>query len=225
MQLTTLPRVPTAFALASILAFTTACSGPAGSLSPTGPSAAVNGAASSSALVGAAGDPIDPCEEVVQAAGDPIEPNPCEPPCEETFTATSDEPVEPCEPPPPPPPPPGDEGCTPGYWKNHLGSWAATGYSTGQSLTGVFGGNALSGSLLDALNFGGGSGVDGAKRNLLRAAVAALLNAAHPGVDYTRTTAAVISSVTTALNSGDRATMLGLASALDLDNNLGCPIS
>ena len=22
----------------------------------------------------------------------------------------------------------GDEGCTPGYWKNHLGSWPATGY-------------------------------------------------------------------------------------------------
>jgi hypothetical protein len=25
--------------------------------------------------------------------------------------------------PPPPPPPPGDDGCTPGYWKNHVENW------------------------------------------------------------------------------------------------------
>lgn len=131
----------------------------------------------------------------------------------------------PSEPPPPPPPPPGDEGCTPGYWKNHLDSWGPTGYTPGQSLTSVFGANALSGSLLDGLGFGGGPGVTGAKRILLRAAVAALLNAAHPGVAYTQSAASVIASVNAALASGSRDTMLALASSLDRDNNLGCPLN
>jgi hypothetical protein len=80
-------------------------------------------------------------------------------------------------------------------------------------------------TLLDALNYQGGSGITGAARNLLRAAVAALLNAAHPDVDYPRTTADVISQVNAALASNNRNTMLALASSLDKDNNLGCPIN
>jgi hypothetical protein len=138
-------------------------------------------------------------------------------------------PDDPCEVAPekcePPPPPPGDEGCTPGYWKNHLASWPPTGFSTGQALTSVFGPNALPGTLLEALSFGGGPGVTGAKQILLRAAVAALLNAASPDVDYTRTTAQVIAAVNTALASDDRGVILALATALDTDNNLGCPIN
>jgi len=82
-----------------------------------------------------------------------------------------------------------------------------------------------SASLLDALDFNGGSGVEGGARNLLRAAVAALLDASHPGVDYPRTTASVISSVDSALASGDRDFMLDLATSLDRDNNLGCPLN
>ena len=60
---------------------------------------------------------------------------------------------------------------------------------------------------------------------LLRAAVAALLNASHPGVDYPRSTASVISDVNTALASGNRDTMLTLANSLDADNNQGCPLN
>lgn len=41
-------------------------------------------------------------------------------------------------PPPPPPPPTGDEGCTPGYWKNHTSAWAGSGYSPGQTAGSVF---------------------------------------------------------------------------------------
>ncbi|MCC7033824.1 MAG: hypothetical protein IT179_13435 [Acidobacteria bacterium] len=200
----------TALSLAGVLAFVAACSGPSSSLSPTGPTPT----AASSATGGANFSPNPTPEE------------PPPPPCEEVSGATSTgtEP-EPCEPPPPPPPPPGDEGCTPGYWKNHLDSWGPTGYTPGQSLTSVFGANALSGSLLDGLGFGGGPGVTGAKRILLRAAVAALLNAAHPGVAYTQSAASVIASVNAALASGSRDTMLALASSLDRDNNLGCPLN
>ena len=125
-----------------------------------------------------------------------------------------------------PPPPPGDEGCTPGYWKNHVDSWPPTGYAPGQTVGSVFAGSSFGGSsLLEALGFGGGPGVTGAQKILLRAAVAALLNAAHPGVAYTQSAASVISAVNAALASGSRDTMLALASSLDRDNNLGCPLN
>lgn len=122
------------------------------------------------------------------------------------------------------------QGCTPGYWKNHTDSWPPTGYSPSQSVASVFSQAAAypefgSSSLLEALKFHGGKGVEGAAAILLRAAVAALLNASHPGVDFPRTPASVISSVDAALASGDRDTMLSLAMSLDFDNNLGCPLN
>ena len=82
-----------------------------------------------------------------------------------------------------------------------------------------------SATLHEALNFGGGGGVDGAARNLLRAATASLLNTSHSGVAYPRTTSSVIADTNAALASGDRATMLGLAASIDRDNNLGCPLN
>ncbi len=126
--------------------------------------------------------------------------------------------------------PTGGQGCTPGYWKNHTDSWPPTGYSPSQKVQSVFGeasgypslGNA---SLLDALSFQGGSTLEGAAGNLLRASVAALLDSSHPGVNYPRTPASVISDVNAALASGNRDTMLSLASSLDADNNLGCPLN
>ncbi|MFP5286084.1 MAG: hypothetical protein ACLGI9_10140 [Thermoanaerobaculia bacterium] len=124
----------------------------------------------------------------------------------------------------------GDDGCTPGYWKNHTESWAGTGYSPDQTTGSVFSGasafpSLASQSLLQSLQGGGGSGTLGAARILLRAAVAALLNAAHDGVDYPRTTAEILADVNAALTSNDRNTMLALASELDSDNNLGCTLN
>jgi len=122
------------------------------------------------------------------------------------------------------------QGCTPGYWKNHTDSWPATGYSPSQSVQSVFASAAGypgigSASLIEALDFKGGSGVDGAAHNLLRAAVAGLLDASHPGVEYPRVPANLIADVNAALASGDRDTMLMLASSIDADNNLGCPLN
>ncbi len=65
----------------------------------------------------------------------------------------------------------------------------------------------------------------GAESILLRAAVAALLNAADPLISYPLSTSQVIAQVNTAIASGDRSTILALASTLDADNNLGCPIN
>jgi prealbumin domain-containing protein len=124
-------------------------------------------------------------------------------------------------------PPVGNEGCSHGYWKNHESAWASTGYAPSQTVGSIFSGSdpLASSTLLDALKFKGGSTIAGAKQILLRQAVAALLNAAHPGVAFPRTTAQVIAAVNAALASNDRTTILDLASALDADNNLGCPLS
>jgi len=131
--------------------------------------------------------------------------------------------------PPPPPPPTGDEGCSPGYWKNHTGSWATTGYSPGQTAGSVFnlsGFPSLAGkTLLQSIQGGGGPGTLGAATVLMRAATAALLNASSSGVDYPLTQAQVISQVNAALASNNRDTMLSLAGTLDGDNNLGCPMN
>ncbi|HSG40309.1 MAG TPA: hypothetical protein VLE27_11775 [Thermoanaerobaculia bacterium] len=130
----------------------------------------------------------------------------------------------------PPPIATGTQGCTPGYWKNHTDSWAAAGQAPGAKVQSVFsqasGYSSLgSASLLDALSFKGGSSLDGAAGNLLRASVAALLDASHPGVAYPRTPGSVVADVDAALASRDRDTILGLASRLDADNNLGCPLN
>ena len=118
-------------------------------------------------------------------------------------------------------------GCSHGYWKNHTDAWI--GFTTTQTVEGVFNVPDAFGldsdSLLTALNYPGGKDLIGAARILLRQAVAALLNAAHPDVTYPRTAGQVIDDVNAALaTTDDRATMLALASQLDADNNLLCPL-
>lgn len=120
------------------------------------------------------------------------------------------------------------EGCSHGFWKNHPEAWVPTGYSPEQTVEFVFDVPDEyvpdTDSLQAALEYGGGDDVAGGARILLRAAVAALLNAAHPDVDYPRTPEDVIASVNAALATVDRQTMIALAGQLDNDNNLGCPI-
>ena len=124
---------------------------------------------------------------------------------------------------------PGVEGCSPGYWKNHPDSWAATGYATSQVVQTVFNAAVLYPSLgfatlQQGLSFGGGSGAEGGARILLRAGIAALLNAAHPDAGYPRSSADVLAQVNAALASQSRNVMLALATSLDVNNNLGCPL-
>ena len=159
----------------------------------------------------------------------------------------------------------GDQGCTPGYWKNHLASWIPTEFdpldelSTAEPLGPCFGvfdpgypngnghdwwtcdldegkvadgtPNAIPDDLLNGLGFPGGCGPTercdkpGAARILLRAAVAAILNASHPDVAYTMSVADIISDVQDAILSKNRNVMLALAASIDTDNNLGCPLN
>lgn len=190
-----------AIALISALTLAACAGSPASSLNPTGPSsAAVGGSAS-------------------------FNPNPDEPVCEPpdvTNPRTNE-----CE---PPPPPPGNEGCTPGFWKANVkaggSAWTAAGYAPGQMVGSVFAAGGFNNyTLLAALEFGGGPAVAGATQNLLRAAVAAVLNAAHNGVAYPQTVAGIRTAVNNAISSGDRDAILALAAALDANNNLGCPLN
>lgn len=120
----------------------------------------------------------------------------------------------------------GFEGCTLGYWKvkKHHDSWPLP-YTTSTLLQNYFGVDAPDATFLTALSFQGGPGVDGAKRILMKQAVASLLNATSSGVDFPLTSAQVIQQVTFALGTGDREVMLSLASTLDAYNNQGCPLN
>lgn len=124
--------------------------------------------------------------------------------------------------------PTGGEGCTPGYWKNHLFAWAPTGLSPYQSLSSVFSATGLGGlgstNLSDALRFGGGGSLEAKKQILLRAAVASLLDASHPDISF-GSAADVIDAVNDALESSSAGTILALATSLDDRNNAGCPLS
>lgn len=125
----------------------------------------------------------------------------------------------------------GNEGCTPGYWKNHTSNWQEYRPSTRLGQPWDFPAELASFenvTMLQALQGGGGSGLDGAARTLLRASTAAYLNAAHEGVGYPyrrfNEPGQLQMRIDAALASLDRQTMLDLAAELDRANNLGCPL-
>lgn len=122
----------------------------------------------------------------------------------------------------------GVDGCGPGFWKTHptAAVWGPAGHSPGDTVSSVFAvdGTAGSATLLQALDFRGGRGIDGAERILMRAAVSALLNASHLNVGYAFSDADVISLVQEAVASNDRRSLLELAGMLDDLNNGFCPI-
>jgi uncharacterized repeat protein (TIGR01451 family) len=113
------------------------------------------------------------------------------------------------------------EGCTPGFWKqeHHFDSWV--GFAPNQTLESVFDVPDALGldnlTLAEALALNGG-GVNA----LLRHAVAALLNASSPGVDFDLTVAEVISATNAALASGNYEAQKDIFAGL---NEQGCPLS
>ena len=102
------------------------------------------------------------------------------------------------------------EGCTPGYWKNHLFAWDDTPYSTGDDFDTVFGTDLFDPDLTlgQAIKHGGGG-----EFRLGRHGTAALLSAAHPHVNYGLTVGEVIQAV----QDGD-------ADLLEFHNEQDCPL-
>jgi hypothetical protein len=119
------------------------------------------------------------------------------------------------------PPPAPFQGCTPGYWRQdqHFDSWVPTGFAPGDDFETVFGVNASfdPDSLLNAVWLGGGG-----ENALARHAVAALLNAAHPDVNYQFTIAEIIAGVQNAYATGN---FEPFKTQLDFANNAGCPLN
>jgi hypothetical protein len=122
-----------------------------------------------------------------------------------------------------------NEGCTPGYWKQeqHFDSWPAP-YTPDSNLRDIFVTSPVElipdDTFLEALNYGGGPGVDGATQILLRQAVAALLNASSPDVGFPVSIGHVVSTTIDRIESGHRQTILNRAIYFDSINNLDCPI-
>jgi hypothetical protein len=117
----------------------------------------------------------------------------------------------------------GNNGCTPGYWRNHANRWE--GFSPGQNFDYVFGVTYLGTEVTL------GMAVD--KPNLYGTfafhAVAALLNstggvpnADGTTVDYAFTTQQVIDMVKAAVNGGD---IEATKNMFETENEKGCPLS
>jgi hypothetical protein len=86
--------------------------------------------------------------------------------------------------------------------------------------------SALAGNtLMQALNFKGGSDLIGGARNLLRISVSSLLNACDPDIAFPMDLQEVIDAVNAALATLDRTQMGTLQTLLGGYNNLGCPIN
>jgi hypothetical protein len=115
------------------------------------------------------------------------------------------------------------EGCTQGYWgqEQHFDSWGPTGYTTTTLFSSAFGRTLPdpNATLLDALN---PQGSVSQLEQLAQQATAALLNAAHPDINYPLTTAQVISKFQAAFDSGNYEATKDL---FDGYNNSFCPLN
>jgi uncharacterized repeat protein (TIGR01451 family) len=115
------------------------------------------------------------------------------------------------------------EGLSHGFWKNHEEEWV--GYLPSDMTGDIFDIpdelSSVNDTLRNALQFKGGNGVEKAAKLLMVQSVAALLNTAHPYINYPFSESALISNVTDALASLNRQTMLSLKDTLDEYNNLG----
>jgi hypothetical protein len=122
---------------------------------------------------------------------------------------------------PPPPPPSGNQGCTPGYWKQsqHFDSWPNPPYRTDTPFASVFEKGIFNGTLLQALGANGGG-----KNALARHAAAALLNAQSPDVAYKYTVSEVI-AITNGEAPYNKLTVEQRKNLLEAANESGCPLN
>jgi hypothetical protein len=122
------------------------------------------------------------------------------------------------------------QGLTVGYYKNHLGAFAAVGLDPNTTLAQEFGayGDFAPGSpyasladvtLADALSFHGGPTLADKAQILLRQAVTALLNASSSAINYPLSAIDVLNDVHAALASHDPNVITNLASQLDSYNS------
>jgi hypothetical protein len=105
----------------------------------------------------------------------------------------------------------GSEGCTPGFWRNHLTWWATTPYSPSDKVNDTFGCDLVSDDNLTL-----GTVIDAPQTYGVLAfhAIAALLNSTCPDVDFGLSA----DEVKDLACAGDKST-------LSTENEKGCPLS
>jgi hypothetical protein len=123
----------------------------------------------------------------------------------------------------------GEEGCEAGFWKVHPECWCE-GHGTADLVGSVFVvpselSDLADDTLLDVFYYHGGGDVAGAARMLLRAGVAAMLNACDEDISYPMSEAAVVDAVSAALGTLDRQELLELRTTLQMYNSYGCPLN
>ncbi|HEX9944584.1 MAG TPA: hypothetical protein VGG03_21445 [Thermoanaerobaculia bacterium] len=121
-------------------------------------------------------------------------------------------------------------GCSADFWSSQGSKpWFAAGLRPEQRVQDVFRESAPYGSvavamLRTALRFQGGPGLPGLVQDLVRAGVAALLNAGHPKLEYPLTQTQVLTKVDSALRSADAAAILAATHELERANDAACPL-
>lgn len=121
-------------------------------------------------------------------------------------------------------------GCTEAFWSGSPAAvWGPTGTKPGERVVGLFTearaySLVATSTLQTALRFRREGGLVGAAKAVVRAGVAAYLNASHPKLEYPLTRTQVITRVDTALRSGDPETMFAAARGFEEDNGVGCPL-
>jgi hypothetical protein len=123
--------------------------------------------------------------------------------------------------------PTGNQGCTPGFWKNNLLAWESTSpnvYPTDTLVGSVFTGahSPYAGMTFLEILQGGDNAMEA---KLLRQAVAALLNTVHFDVAFPIGSEGVLIGMVNTALAGDEDAMEALKDQLDTWNNLGCPLS
>jgi hypothetical protein len=120
-------------------------------------------------------------------------------------------------------------GCADSFWNAAPGAWGPTGTKPTVRVVDLFKearpyGHIGSANLQTALRFRPDGGLLGIAKAVVRAGVAAYLNAGHPKIEYPLTRTQIITKVDTALRSNDAATMSAAARELETANGAGCPL-
>jgi len=110
------------------------------------------------------------------------------------------------------------DGCTPGYWKNHVEAWAETGISPTDDFDTIFGVDYFTPdqTMLESLSTDD-------NWTLAAHASAALLNSLHPGTHYAISTSEVIRQMQLAAGA-DKATQEVIKNMFADLNQRGCPL-
>ena len=113
-------------------------------------------------------------------------------------------------------------GCTPGFWKNHPEAWPDSAIQPEQPFPlGDLDSDGDPDTYLDTLSYKGGPGVDGARRILIRATIAAYLNQYAFGEDFT-CSEDWVHLYLNGIVSDDRDTIIANANLIDECNNSIC---